>query len=64
MMAVGINVWQHNQAEPFNMNQIIVQKWYYILALSVIPIILYFVRKYWLASEPGLPYDINREHAN
>ncbi|MBK8505515.1 MAG: CPBP family intramembrane metalloprotease [Saprospiraceae bacterium] len=62
-MAVCINVWQHNQEEPLTINQIIVQQWYYILALSVTPIIIYFVKKYWPVGDSELPYAMNLKHA-
>ena len=63
VMAVCLNVWQHNQEDPLTISQLIGLQWYYILALSVTPIIIYFVRKYWFIIDPGLPYSLNLKHA-
>ena len=58
-LAVCLNIWQHNREDSLTSDVMIRLQWHYILPLSVTPIIIYFVWKYWSNDPPGLPYSLN-----
>lgn len=37
--------------------------WYYLLALLLTPLIVYFIKRYWIREDPGLPYHLNLSEA-
>ena len=57
-VAVWLNVIQQGKA-VHQESQIV----YYLLVLLLLPVIVYFMRKYWSNSEAGLPYNGNLKQA-
>jgi uncharacterized protein len=62
VVAVLINVVQYSN--PASLQQgMSSQLWYYLLALLLTPLIVYFIKRYWIREDPGLPYHLNLSDA-